>query len=170
MGMFSFYRKHIPQYAQIIEPLQHLLNSSQPTQKQRRIKANLLLYTMEPIYDWPPQHSESFSALKEGSRKSVLLHHTSPDTTLSLTTEASETAISAALHDLSSSDKNRPLAFFSRRLTQAERNYSTFDKELLAIYSATVKFRYLIEGRKTVVFNDHKPIACTFLFSSIKRI
>ena len=33
---------------------------------------------------------------------------------------------------------------------------------MLAIYAATVKFLYLIEGRKTVVFTDHKPIACTF--------
>ena len=94
--------------------------------------------------------------------KSVLLRHLSPDTTLSLTTDASETAIGAALHEVSSSDKNRPLAIFSRRLSQAERNNSTFDKELLAVYAATVKFRYLIEGRKTVFFTDHKPIACTF--------
>ena len=81
---------------------------------------------------------------------------------MSLTTDASETAVGAALHEVSSSDKNRPLAFFSRRLRQAERNYSIFDKEMLAIYAATVKFRYLIEGRKTVVFTDHRPIACTF--------
>ena len=122
MGMFPFYRKHIPQYAQIIEPLQHLLYSSQPTHKKRRFKANLLLNTIEPIYDWLPQRSQSFSALKEGLSKSVLLHHISPDTTLSLTTDASETAIGAALHEVLSSDKNRLLAFFSRRLTQAERN------------------------------------------------
>ena len=63
--MVTFYRKHIPQYAQIIEPLQHLLNSSQPTHK-RRNKANLFLNTMETTYRLP-QHSESFSALKERS-------------------------------------------------------------------------------------------------------
>ena len=61
-----------------------------------------------------------------------------------------------------SSDKNRPLAFFSRRLTQAQRNYSTFDEELLAIYAATVKFRYLIDAKTNVVFTNHKPLACTF--------
>ena len=141
MGMFSFYRKHIPQYAQIIEPLQQLLNESQPIKRKRRNKNNLVLHTIEPTYDWFHQHSESFSKLKHALSKSVLLHHLSPDTTLSLTTDASETAIGAALHEVSSSDKNRPLAFFSRRLSQAERNYSTFDKELLAIYAATVKFR-----------------------------
>ena len=36
MGMFFFYRKHIPQYAQIIEPLQQLLNKSQPIKRKRR--------------------------------------------------------------------------------------------------------------------------------------
>ena len=81
--MFSFYRKHIPQYAQFIEPLQLLLNSSKSTQK-KRIKSKLLLKTMETTYDWLPQHSETFSALKEGLSKSVLLNHVSPDTTLSL--------------------------------------------------------------------------------------
>ena len=130
--------------------------------RKKMNKANLLLNTMESTYDWLPQHSESFSALKEGLSKSVLLHHISQDTTLSLTADASETAIGAALNEISSSDKNRPLAFFSRRLTQAERNYSTFDNELLALYVATVKFRSLIEGKKTVVFTDHEPIACTF--------
>ena len=161
MGMFSFYRKHIPQNAQIIEPLQQLLNESQPIKRKRRIKNNLVLHTIEPTYDWFHQHSESFSKLKQALSKSVLLHRLSPDTTLPLTTDASETAIGAALQEVSSSEK-KPLAFFSRRLSQAERNYSTFDKELLAIYAATVKFRYLIEGRKTVVFTEHEPIACTF--------
>ena len=163
MGMFSLYRKHIPQNAQIIEPLQQLLNESQPIKRKRRNKNNLVLHTIEPTYDWFHQHSKSFSKFKQALSKSVLLHHLSPDTTLSLTIDASETAIGAALHEVSSSDQNRPLAFFSRRLSQAERNYSTFDKEMLAIYAVTVKFRFLIEGRKTVVFKDHKPIACFFL-------
>ena len=157
-----FYRKHIPQYAQIVKPLKQLLNESQSIKRKRRNKNNLVLHTIEPTYDWFHQHSESFSKLKQALSKSVLLNHLSPDTTLSLTTDASETAIGAALHEVSSSDKNRPLAIFSRRLSQAERNYSTFDKKLPAIYAATVKFRYLIEGRKIVVFTDHKPIACTF--------
>ena len=160
--MFSFNKKHIPQYAQIIGPLQQFSNESQPIKRKRRNKSNLLLKTIEPPYDWFHQHSESFSKLKQALSKSVFLHLLSPDTTLSLTTDASETAIGAVRHDASSSDKSRPLAFFSRRLSQAERNYNTFDKELLATYAAAVKFRYLKEGRKTAVFTIHKPIACIF--------
>ena len=51
---------------------------------------------MEPPYDWIPRHLETFSKLKKVFSKSVLLHHTSADTTLSLTAHASETAIGAA--------------------------------------------------------------------------
>ena len=89
----------------------------------------MLLKTLEPTYVWLPQHSKSFSPLKEGLSKSVLLHHTSPNTTLSLITDASKKAIGAVLHEVSSSEEKPSLAFFSRHLTQAERNYSTFDKE-----------------------------------------
>ena len=105
MGMFLFYRKLITQYAQIIEPLQQLLNESQPIKRKRRNKSNLLLNTIEPTDDWFHQHSKSFSKLKEALSKCVLLHHLSPDTTLSLTTDASKTAIGAALHEVPSSDK-----------------------------------------------------------------
>ena len=160
--MFSFYRKHIPQYEQIVEPLQQLPNSSQPTHKKRRKKANLLLDTMTPTHDWLLQHLKSFSALKEGLSKSVLLHHVSPDTMFSLTADASEISFGAVLNQVSSSDENRPLALFFRRLAQAERNYSIFDRELLAIYASTVKLCYLIKTRKVFVFRDKKPIACLF--------
>ena len=109
---------------------------SQPIKGKRRNKSNLLLKTIEPTYDWFHQHSETFSKLKQALSKSVFLHLLPPDTTLSLTTDASKTAIGAVRHDASSLDKSRPLALFSRRLSQAERNYSTFDKKLLAIYAA----------------------------------
>ena len=100
---------------------------------------------MKSTYDWFPQHSKPFSTLKEGMSKSVVLHQIKPDTTLSLTTDTSETANGAALKEVLKSDKNQPLAFFSRRLKQARRNYSTFQKHFLAIYAENAKFRYLIK-------------------------
>ena len=39
-----------------------------------------------------------------------------------------------------------PIAFFSRKLSLAEKKYSTFDKELPAIYMAVKKFRFFVEG------------------------
>ena len=118
-------------------------------------------------------HRKAFSTLKTALANATLLHHLTENSTLSLTTDASDSAMGAALHEITD-NSSRPIAFFSLRLTAAERNYSTFDKELLernystfdkellAIFAATLKFKHLIEGRHTVVFTDHKPITSSF--------
>ena len=41
-----------------------------------------------------------------------------------------------------------PLAFFSKKLLDAEKKYSAFDRELLAAYSSIRHFRYMLEGRE----------------------
>ena len=106
-------------------------------------------------------HRNAFSTLKTAPANATLLHHLTENSTLSLTTDASDSAMGAALHEITD-NSSRPFAFFSRRFTAAEGNYRTFDKELLAIFAATLKFKHLIEGRHTVVFTDHKPITCSF--------
>lgn len=50
------------------------------------------------------------------------------------------------------------LSFFSKKLTPTERRYSTFGRELLAIYLAIKHFRHCVEGRSFFVLTDHKPL------------
>ena len=52
----------------------------------------------------------------------------------------------------------RPLAFFSVKLDNAQRKYSAFDRELLAVYLGIRHFRWLLEGRVFHVLTDHKPL------------
>ena len=53
----------------------------------------------------------------------------------------------------------QPIAFFSKKLTPAETKYSTFDRELLAIYYLFIKhFQYFVEGRNFYILTDHKPL------------
>ena len=66
------------------------------------------------------------------------------------------------MHDNRKDGTSVPLAFFSRKLSVAERNYSVFYKELMAVFGATQKFRRYIKGRHCVVFTDHKPIIASF--------
>ena len=54
---------------------------------------------------------------------------------------------------------------FSRKLSSSQANYSTFGRELLAIYAAVKHFQYFIEGRQFAVYTDHKPL-CYSLSSS----
>lgn len=53
-------------------------------------------------------------------------------------------------------DRWLPLGCFQRKLTRAEKLYSTYDRELLAIYASIRHFRYLLEGADFVLKTDHK--------------
>jgi hypothetical protein len=57
----------------------------------------------------------------------------------------------------------QPLAFYSKKLSGAGTRHSTFDRELLAAFSAVRHFRFLLEGRQFRLLTDHKPLV-TSLF------
>lgn len=74
-------------------------------------------------------------------------------------TDASGYAIGAVL----SNTDGRPVAYASRSLNKAERNYPTIEKELLAIVWAVKHFRPYLYGRSFKILTDHKPLI--YLFS-----
>ena len=78
------------------------------------------------------------------------LAHPSATAETSINTDASDTAVGAVLQQCIHGVWT-PISFLSRKLLPAEKKYSTFDKELLAIYLAVKKFRYFVEGRKFAI-------------------
>ncbi len=52
----------------------------------------------------------------------------------------------------------QPLAFFSKKLSPTQARYSTFDRELLATFSAVSHFRFLLEGCRFRILTDYKPL------------
>ena len=58
----------------------------------------------------------------------------------------------------------QPLTFLSKKLFSAETRYSTFDRELLAVYATIRHFGHNLEGRNYFVNTDHKPL--TYVMSS----
>ena len=62
-------------------------------------------------------------------------------------------------------DAWKPLAFFSKSFQAAEKKYSAFDRELLALYLVIRYFCYFLEGREFTAFTDPKPL--TFTFSKV---
>ena len=71
--------------------------------------------------------------------------------------DASDFAVGGALHQLVDGSWE-PMAFYSKRLQPAEERYSTFGRELLAMYQAVRHFRYHLEGRAFTIFTDHNPL------------
>ncbi|KAL6419359.1 hypothetical protein ACFW04_011440 [Cataglyphis niger] len=74
-----------------------------------------------------------------------------------LTTDASGYAIGGVLSQ-GQIGKDLPIAYTSRVLNTAEQNYSTIEKECLAIIYCTNHFRPYLYGKKFTIITDHKPL------------
>lgn len=146
LGMLNFYRRFLPQAAQIQAALHALLTGS--------IKGSQpIVLTGEAL--------SAFEACKESLSKAALLAHPDCTAKLAVVTDASDKAIGAALQQFKNSSWE-PLAFFSRKLSPAQIKYSPYDRELLAIYEAIKHFRHMLEARHFIVYTDHKPISFAF--------
>ena len=104
-----------------------------------------------------------FESVKQALAQATMLQHPNPKAPLSLMVDASDFAVGGVLQQLINGVWH-PLSFFSKRLQKAESKYSTFGRELLAIYLSIRHFRHLLEGREFTVYTDHKPL--TFAFKS----
>jgi len=62
----------------------------------------------------------------------------------------------------------KPLEFFSTKLSTAERKYSAFDRELLAMYRAVRHFRHMVETREFCIYTDYKPVTFAYNLKSTK--
>ena len=78
-----------------------------------------------------------------------------------LTTDASSEALGAILSQ-GPIGQDLPIAYASRTLNNAERNYSTTEKELLAIIWACKQYRYYLYGKTLTIVTDHKPLIWGF--------
>jgi hypothetical protein len=140
LGMINFYRRFLPGIAGVLQPLTDLLRGS---------PKKLL---------WSDTAAAAFVAGKAALAKCTVLVHPTPDATISLAVDASDTHVGGVLQQLSTSGSWSPLAFFSRKLNSAEVKYSTFDRELLVAFSAIRHFRFVLEGRKFRLLTDHMPL------------
>ena len=143
LGLVNFYRRFIPRCAKIVQPLTDLLAGP----KTPKNKAIVLSGTARA----------AFTAVKEAISAATLLTHPQPNAPIALMVDASDFAVGAALNQLVDSTW-QPIAFFSKRLQPSETRYSTFSRELLAIYLSIRHFRHYLEGREFIVYTDHKPL------------
>jgi cleavage and polyadenylation specificity factor subunit 1 len=144
LGMVNFYRRFLPNLAQKIQPLHDAVALA------TREKNKLLT--------WSDTMITAFQSAKTALKSFKVLAHPSSTAETHLYTDASDTAVGAELRQLQKNNVWKPIAFFSKRLSKAERNYSVFDRELLAIHEAIVYFRHHVEGRVFAVYTDHKPL------------
>ncbi len=108
-----------------------------------------------------------FAAAKAALCKTVSLAHPSPTAKLALMVKASAEHVGASLQQQGAgSGPWQPLSFFSKKLEPAQTRYSAFNCELWACFSGIRHFRHMLEGRRFILFTDHKPLTQALFRSS----
>ena len=108
---------------------------------------------------WIPELEKSVSELKRVIASDRIVRIADPQQRFILQTDASSVAIGAVLLQyFADANRELPVAFYSRALSQSELRYSTYEKEMLAVVKATEHFRIYLIGRPYTVRTDHSPI------------
>ena len=136
LGFANFYRRFISNYSIIAAPLTSLTSTTKP-------------------FVWNDEATKAFRLLQKALQDDVTLQYPDYSQQFVLQTDASDLGIGAVLLQ-----NDRPVAFHSRKLTDAESNYAAYDKELLAIVSAFSHWRHHLVGSShpIIVQSDHQNL------------
>ena len=129
LRLINFYRWFIPNCAHIPQPLNILAAT-----------------TKKEEWTWNEQAASAFQAAKTALAEATLLFHPVSEAPTCIMTDASDLAVGAVLQQFHQGNW-RPIAYFSKQLKPNEKKYSTFDRELLAVYLSIKHFRHFVEGR-----------------------
>ena len=134
LGLANYFRRFIKGYARIVAPLTDLLQHKTHFQFQA------------------PQR-QAFEQIKEALASPPVLAIPDFNKPFEVICDASDMDIGAILMQ-----DNHPIAYESRKLSSAERNYPTHDRECLAVVHAYQLWRCYLEGLPSTVWTDHWPL------------
>ncbi|WAQ88258.1 hypothetical protein PtA15_9A385 [Puccinia triticina] len=155
IGFANFYQRFIGDFSKITRPLHDLTRA-------------------DIQFLWDGRCQEAFETLKTAFTTAPILKIADPYKPFLLECDCSDFALGAVLSQVCDKDNElHPVAYLSRSLIQAERNYEMFDKELLAIVAAFKEWRHYLEGNpnrlKAIVYTDHRNLESFMTTKSLTR-
>ena len=144
IGMCSYYRRFIPNFARIAEPLINL------TRKYARFK-------------WDENCQNAFDKLKKRLSEMVVLAYPDPNKRYKLYTDASDHTIGACLtqevydEDIGE-EVEKPIHFLSHKLSDTQTRWTTIEKEAYAIHYTLQKFHHYLYSASFTIYTDHRPL------------
>jgi transposase InsO family protein len=152
LGFCNFYRRFIREYGRIANPLHRLTKKNYP-------------------FGWLEACELAFSKLKQALIEAPILSHYDPHAETRVETDAADGVVGGVLSQKKEDSFWHPVAFFSKTMEPAERNYEIHDKEMLAIIRALQEWRAELQGlrRETPfdILTDHRSLE---YFMSTKKL
>ncbi|UYV60745.1 hypothetical protein LAZ67_1002098, partial [Cordylochernes scorpioides] len=138
LGMCSYYRKFIKGFSKIADPLTSLIKKNVP-------------------FTWTENQEKAFQTLKVALINPPILGHFDPNAITYTHTDASNIGLGATLVQ-KFGDKEKVISYLSRTLSKPEQNYSTTEKECLAVVWSMSKLRPYLYGRHFKIVTDHHAL------------
>eukprot|EP00804_Cyclotella_cryptica_P019470 CCRYP_006636-RA/>CCRYP_006636-RA protein AED:0.47 eAED:0.67 QI:0/0/0/1/1/1/2/0/286 len=108
---------------------------------------------LEKPWHWDDIHQQALDTVKATIARNVALAYPDYSQGFEIYTESSKYQLGAVI-----TQSNKLLAFFSRKLSQAQQKYSVTEQELLAIVDTLKEFKGMLWGQKITVYTDHKNL------------
>jgi hypothetical protein len=146
LGFVNYYRKFIPAFASVAEPLYSLLRKNTP-------------------WKWDASQVSAMQTLKRLMTSEPILHMPDFNERFIVYTDASDFGLGAVLAQQVKGNE-RVICFASKSMNASQRNYSATDRECLSIQWALQHWRHYLIGRRFIVVTDHQ--ALKWLLSSAR--
>ncbi len=140
LGLIGFYRRFIPNFHRCSSVLTPHTSTAMSTR-----------------VSWTGDMLDAFRGLCDSLSVSVCLHVPCASDVFVLDTDASGTGVGAVLSVVREEEK-LPVAFFSKQLQGAQKNYSAQELEGLGVYESVNHFAYFLYGKRFTVITDHKGL------------
>ena len=150
IGFASYYRKFIPNFSEIAQPLTSL------TKKSVR-------------FSWSQDCQKAFDTLKEKLASPPVLAYPKDEGEYILDTDASNHAIRAVFSQFQD-EEERVISFASRALCGGQKNYCTTKQKLLAVVTFVEHFRYFLYGQHYTIRSDHALLKWLRNFKNIDSL
>jgi len=148
VGFASYYRRFVPNFSEIVEPLNRL------SQKNA-------------IFNWTDECHQAFAELKVRLTKPPILAYPDPKRRFILDTDASNLAMGAVLSQLDEQGQEVVVSYASKTLSKSQRNMGSTKKELLAVVTFTAYFRHYVRGAQFTLGTDHKALLWLHSFREV---
>lgn len=144
LGKINFYNKYVPKISIILDPLHNLLRKNQK-------------------FIWTDDCEKTFKYLKNFLCTQPVLAIYDPNLPIYIYTDASLQGVGAVLKQPQTKEgkfenSEKPVAYFSRKLNEAQKKKKAIYLECLAIQEAVKYWQHWLLGRSFTVFCDHKPL------------